>query len=201
MKYLLFLIIPFLLSGDEFRFIKPVAVEEAPVVTTQVKKQITTKTKVEKEKPKAVVKRKDSDGDGVIDEKDKCPNTSKDFIVDYQGCPKTASLKITFEPKSYKISSGLGEDLENFATFLKDNKGYQVVIYGYTDSLGDAEENKILSQQRADSVSRYLQTRGVLPQRILTKGVGEDHPVASNDTAQGRSQNRRVEIKLTPITQ
>lgn len=196
MKYLLFLIIPFLLSGDEFRFIKPVAVEEAPVVTTQVKKQVTPKTKVEKEKPKAVVKRKDSDGDGVVDEKDKCPNTSKDFIVDYQGCPKTASLKITFEPKSYKISSGLGEDLENFATFLKDNKGYQVVIYGYTDSLGDAEENKILSQQRADAVKKAIEAYGISSTRLTAVGMGEQDPIADNSTPEGRAKNRRIDVEL-----
>ena len=57
-----------------------------------------------------------------------------------------------------------------------------------------------LSQRRADAVSSYIQTRNVLPQRILTHGVGMNQPIASNSTPQGRSQNRRVEIKLSPIS-
>jgi len=57
-----------------------------------------------------------------------------------------------------------------------------------------------LSQKRADSVSRYFQSRQVLAQRIITKGAGEDQPVAPNNTPEGRAQNRRVEIKLTPIS-
>jgi len=57
-----------------------------------------------------------------------------------------------------------------------------------------------LSEQRATSVARYLETRKVLPARIVTRGVGPSDPVASNDTSEGRSLNRRVEIKLTPVT-
>lgn len=107
---------------------------------------------------------------------------------------------ITFNTDSSAISADFYRVLNSVAkVFNKYEKTY-VDIYGHTDSVGDASYNMGLSQQRADAVSRYLQTREVLPQRILTRGMGEDYPIASNDTASGRSQNRRVEIKLTPIT-
>ena len=107
---------------------------------------------------------------------------------------------ITFKTDSSDISADFYRVLGSVAKVLNEYDKTYVDIYGHTDSVGQASYNMTLSQQRADSVSRYLQSREVLAQRIITRGVGEDHPVASNDTAQGRAQNRRVEIKLTPIT-
>ena len=107
---------------------------------------------------------------------------------------------ITFETASSSISADFYAVLGSIAKVFNEYEKTYVDIYGHTDSVGDASYNMTLSQQRADAVSRYLQTRQVLPQRILTRGMGEDYPVASNDTAQGRAQNRRVEIKLTPIS-
>ena len=74
-------------------------------------------------------------------------------------------------------------------------------VTGHTDSTGDGNYNLSLSQQRADSVSAYLQSRGITSQRILTQGYGENHPVADNSTPQGRRENRRVELVLKPIVQ
>ncbi len=107
---------------------------------------------------------------------------------------------ITFDTASSHISANFYRVLSSVAKVINEYEKTYVDIYGHTDSVGKSSYNMTLSQQRADSVSRYLQTQQVLPQRIITHGVGEDHPVATNDTAQGRSQNRRVEIKLTPIT-
>lgn len=107
---------------------------------------------------------------------------------------------ITFNTASSNISADFYRVLGSVAKVFNEYEKTYVDIYGHTDSVGDASYNMGLSQRRADSVSRYLQTQGVLPQRIITRGVGEGHPVSSNDTAAGRSQNRRVEIKLTPIT-
>ena len=107
---------------------------------------------------------------------------------------------ITFETASSSISADFYAVLGSIAKVFNEYEKTYVDIYGHTDSVGDASYNMTLSQQRADAVSRYLQTRQVLPQRILTRGMGEDYPVAPNDTAQGRAQNRRVEIKLTPIS-
>ena len=107
---------------------------------------------------------------------------------------------ITFNTGSSAISANFYAVLGSIAKVFNEYEKTYVDIYGHTDSVGSSSYNMTLSQQRADSVSRYLQTRQVLPQRILTRGMGEDYPISSNDTAQGRSQNRRVEIKLTPIS-
>ena len=107
---------------------------------------------------------------------------------------------VTFNTDSSNISANFYNVLGSVAKVINEYEKTYVDIYGHTDSVGQASYNMNLSQQRAESVSRYLQSQQVLPQRIVTRGVGEDHPVASNDTAEGRAQNRRVEIKLTPIT-
>jgi len=107
---------------------------------------------------------------------------------------------ITFDTASSNISADFYHVLGSVAMVINEYEKTYVDIYGHTDSVGQAAYNMKLSQQRADSVSRYLQTRQVLPQRIMTQGEGEENPVASNDTPQGRSQNRRVEIRLTPIS-
>ena len=73
-------------------------------------------------------------------------------------------------------------------------------VVGHTDSTGAEAYNQQLSEARASSVARYLESQGVLPARIISRGAGELNPIASNDTAQGRSLNRRVEIILTPVT-
>lgn len=107
---------------------------------------------------------------------------------------------ITFNTGSSAISADFYQVLNSVAKVFNEYEKTYVDIYGHTDSVGDASYNMGLSQRRADAVSRYLQTRQVLAARILTRGMGEDYPIASNDTDAGRAQNRRVEIKLTPIT-
>ncbi len=107
---------------------------------------------------------------------------------------------ITFQTNSSAISSNFYRVLDSVAKVLNEYKKTYVDIYGHTDSTGSASYNMALSRRRASSVSSYLQTRRVLSQRILTQGMGEQSPVASNNTASGRAQNRRVEIKLTPIS-
>ncbi|NNC71694.1 MAG: OmpA family protein [Sphingomonadaceae bacterium] len=74
-------------------------------------------------------------------------------------------------------------------------------VYGHTDSDGSDAYNQSLSERRAASVSTYLQGRGVQRQRIATQGFGESQPIASNATAAGKQQNRRVEIRIVPVTQ
>ena len=71
----------------------------------------------------------------------------------------------------------------------------------FTDSTGAESYNQSLSERRASSVASYLSSRGVPSQRLITVGGGELHPVASNDTAEGREQNRRVEITIVPVEQ
>ena len=73
-------------------------------------------------------------------------------------------------------------------------------VIGHTDSRGPADYNQRLSEQRANSVTQYLRSRKVIPERLVSRGLGEEAPVSTNDTPEGRALNRRVEIQLTPIT-
>jgi len=153
------------------------------------------------EKPKVMEKETimlipDEDGDGVMDKDDICPNTPLGFKVTPEGCPKTATLKVTFAADSYEIAPKMVQKLESFAQFLKENKNYQVVIYGYTDSRGEYEENKKLSQERANSVKDALMQLGVSSSKLTAIGRGEDNPIASNMYKVGRKQNRRIEAEL-----
>ena len=107
---------------------------------------------------------------------------------------------ITFDTASSNISADFYRVLNSISLVFNEYEKTYIDIYGHTDSVGDSNYNVGLSQRRADAVSRYIQTRGVLSQRLLTRGMGEDYPIASNNTAQGKAQNRRVEIKLTPIS-
>jgi len=197
-KIYLLLLIPFLLNAEEFKFIQPISVEEAPFqkVITKQKQQKEQLQQAQTSQTQQIAKEPDSDGDGVIDKRDKCPNTNKDFIVDYQGCPKTATLKINFESSKYNISKDLIQDLKTFADFLQENKSYQIVIYGYTDNSGDERKNKLLSQRRADTVKKALESYGINSTRLTAVGMGDKDPVADNTEPEGRAQNRRIEVEL-----
>ncbi len=107
---------------------------------------------------------------------------------------------VTFATNSADISPNFHSVLNSVALVINEFKQTYVDIVGHTDSSGAADFNQRLSEQRAVSVGGYLQSQGVLPQRIVTRGMGETQPIASNSTPQGRSQNRRVEIVLTPVT-
>jgi outer membrane protein OmpA-like peptidoglycan-associated protein len=99
-----------------------------------------------------------------------------------------------FASDSAQLNPKLHPALNELATSLLQNPTETVQIVGYTDSTGGDAINLPLSQNRAQSVESYLVSRGVQPQRISTQGLGAQNPVASNDTADGRAQNRRVEI-------
>jgi len=75
-----------------------------------------------------------------------------------------------------------------------------IEVAGHTDSTGTDEYNQRLSERRAASVARFLESQGVMNQRIITVGMGESRPVADNSTPEGRQANRRVELTLVPIT-
>ncbi len=138
----------------------------------------------------------DSDDDGVVDSQDKCPNTLPEFTVDGYGCPQTATLSVHFASNKYDITTDVINDLQAFALFLRQNKGYKVVIYGYTDSMGDAKHNQVLSQNRANSVRTVLIRYGIDPERLVAIGRGEARPIADNTTKEGRAKNRRIEVEL-----
>ena len=87
--------------------------------------------------------------------------------------------------------------LTKFAASLKETPETDVTIYGHTDNTGSKEINLQLSKNRAASVASFLNSNGILSERITTAGKSFDEPVADNSTAEGRAQNRRVEIYIT----
>jgi outer membrane protein OmpA-like peptidoglycan-associated protein len=148
----------------------------------------------------------DNDQDGILDKDDKCPN---EFGVPPDGCPKKYTLvvvtekkielkqtvffdtnKTTIKPVSFPL-------LNDVALAMKDNPKIKVEVQGHTDSVGPDDFNLKLSQGRAESVRKYLIGKGVAPDRMDPKGYGENVPIADNRTAEGRSQNRRVEFVIT----
>lgn len=141
----------------------------------------------------------DSDGDGVVDSKDACPGTPAGTKVDAKGCvPQKAvmesfKLNITFPTNSDKITAQYEPEVKKVAEFLNKHSDVTVVIEGHTDAQGAEAYNQQLSQRRADAVRTSLITKhGIAADRVTAKGFGESKPVASNDTAAGRAQNRRV---------
>ena len=106
---------------------------------------------------------------------------------------------ITFGTDSAALNPPFYPVLDQVAATLAEYGQTVVEVAGHTDSTGSAEYNRALSGRRADSVIAYLQNRGVKRERMIAVGAGEDHPVASNETAEGRQQNRRVEITIVPV--
>ncbi|MEA5445444.1 OmpA family protein [Gammaproteobacteria bacterium AB-CW1] len=107
---------------------------------------------------------------------------------------------ITFDFDSDAVRSEFYEVLDSVAVVLEEFDQTVVEVAGHTDSTGAASYNQRLSERRAQSVSRYLLSQGLIEERMLVVGYGEDQPVASNDTEEGRRQNRRVELTLVPVT-
>lgn len=108
---------------------------------------------------------------------------------------------ITFRTGSADLNSDFLRVLDSVGLVLKEYDKTLVAIAGHTDSVGSDANNQTLSQQRAESVGKYLAGRNVAGERMVITGYGESRPVASNDTESGRSQNRRVELTLEPIKQ
>lgn len=111
--------------------------------------------------------------------------------------PKKIVLRgINFDFDKANIKPEFEPVLNEAAATLKANPSVSIVVEGHTDSIGTDAYNKILSGKRANSVKRYLASKGISAGRISTKGMGESSPIASNKTADGRRMNRRVEIKV-----
>ncbi|KPY36817.1 MULTISPECIES: OmpA family protein [Pseudomonas syringae group] len=106
---------------------------------------------------------------------------------------------ITFATDSSAIASSFYSPLNNLANSLKQFNQSNIEIIGYTDSTGSRQHNMDLSQQRAQSVATYLTSQGVDQAHLSVRGAGPDQPIASNADANGRAQNRRVEVNLKPI--
>lgn len=105
---------------------------------------------------------------------------------------------ITFKTDSADINSSFYPVLNSVARVLKKYDNSTVLVSGHTDSTGSADYNLNLSRNRAQSVAAYLQGQGIKASRFEVMGLGSSNPIASNETASGREQNRRVEIKIIP---
>jgi len=138
----------------------------------------------------------DSDNDGVADYLDKCPNTQTGVKVNKDGCPLTYNFKITFANNSAKLSPQAKAKVKEFANFLKLDSGIKAIIEGYTDNRGSKRYNIKLSEKRAKAVYNELINLGISADRLSYKGFGPANPIASNDTAEGRLENRRVIAKI-----
>jgi outer membrane protein OmpA-like peptidoglycan-associated protein len=105
---------------------------------------------------------------------------------------------ILFDVDQANLKGSAQSDLAEFARVLNEYPDTKLEIQGHTDSTGSKEHNRRLSQERADAVVSYLTQAQVARSRIVSEGLGEDGPVGSNATAEGRAKNRRVEIHITP---
>ena len=146
----------------------------------------------------------DSDNDGVLDKDDICPDVPG--TVANNGCPEVTEAvqktlldyakTILFDTGKASIKTESEEVLQNIIAILKEYKNAKFTIDGHTDSVGSAKLNQKLSEERAYSVMNYLIENGVASSRLTATGYGEERPIASNNTRQGRRTNRRVEINL-----
>jgi outer membrane protein OmpA-like peptidoglycan-associated protein len=102
-----------------------------------------------------------------------------------------------FDPEKAELKPVASTMMDKLTAYLKENPQRDVLIEGYTDSLGSEEYNRYLSTERAAAVKQALLARGVPAERIRARGMGEAKPIASNETAAGREQNRRVEVLIT----
>ena len=145
----------------------------------------------------------DSDNDGVVNSKDQCPNTTAGATVDATGCEgvtetiETIELRVQFPTNSSVIDATYDTEIRKVADFMNEYPETSVEIAGHSDDRGEADYNRFLSQRRAEAVAnRLTSVLGVDPDRVTAVGYGEAEPIASNDTAAGRTQNRRVEARI-----
>lgn len=141
---------------------------------------------------------KDSDGDGVYNNADQCPDTPKGVKVDEKGCAHIIDLPgVNFENDSAKLRPESTAILDGAVATLKSNPRIEVEVEGHTDSNASDKHNDSLSQRRAEAVRSFLISGGIAESRLTAKGYGKRNPVADNATAEGRAQNRRVDLRIT----
>lgn len=152
----------------------------------------------------------DADRDGILDVEDDCPTVAgvEQDVPDKNGCPKERKRiietegeiqlleaiqfetgKSTIKPVSYPI-------LDEVVDVMKSRPDIRIAVHGHTDSRGSKALNERLSKDRAAAVVRYLVSKGIKRSRLESEGFGPNKPIASNETAEGRAKNRRVEFKI-----
>lgn len=147
---------------------------------------------------------KDTDEDGVLDKDDECVNIPGP--VENKGCPvieeeeqeiiNTAFEDLEFESGRAVIKESSYESLEGLAELLIKKSEWKLKIAGHTDSQGKAQTNLILSKKRAEAVRDFMIQRGIVSDRMVVQYFGEEKPIDTNDTPEGRQRNRRVEMDV-----
>lgn len=149
----------------------------------------------------------DTDGDGINDEEDKC--ATEKGTKERNGCPveeikqeiidkvNYAAKRIQFQHTKSDLLPASLIVLDEVATILNNNKSINLMIEGHTSTDGSYNANMILSEQRAEKVKSYLELKGIDASRLTAKGFGPTQPISSGKTAAEKSQNRRVELKLS----
>jgi OOP family OmpA-OmpF porin len=143
----------------------------------------------------------DADMDGVVDRLDKCPGTPAGIKVDAAGCEiEEIVLKgVTFDTNKATLKDSSVGILDGVVEMLRKRPDAKVEIRGYTDSVGKDAYNLKLSESRAKAVVDYLVSKGIPAGNLSAKGFGEADPIASNDTPEGREQNRRVTLQFATL--
>jgi len=146
----------------------------------------------------------DTDGDSVLDKDDNCVNEAGP--ASNNGCPEITPVEVAkleelfktvyFDSGKSNIKNNTALLLDEAAVIMTKYSTAKFTISGFADSTGSAKRNLILTDDRANAVKDYLVSKGVASSNLTAKGFGEDMPIASNNTRSGRSQNRRVEVKL-----
>ena len=130
----------------------------------------------------------------------KNPNAhySQPFVVDIQfEAPKSYVFNgCNFETGKSNLKAESFAPIDNLVDYLNRRSDVKIEIDGYTDDVGSESSNLVLSLARANTVRAYILTKGISPDRVTAKGFGMDDPIADNSTAEGRAQNRRMEVKM-----
>lgn len=141
----------------------------------------------------------DGDKDGVVDRLDECPNSAPGVQVDIKGCEIKGEIRlpgVNFESNSDRLLPGATNVLDDAVATLKKNPSITFEVAGHTDSDGSAAYNESLSARRATTVHDYLASKGIAENRMTVRGYGEAQPIADNNTATGKAQNRRVVLRI-----
>ncbi|MBE0491232.1 MAG: OmpA family protein [Sulfurospirillum sp.] len=136
----------------------------------------------------------DSDGDGVLDGADKCPDTPRGKVVDEDGCMKLIRLRVNFDFDKYEIKDEFLSQIQEAYDFYKINKNLSIAVDGHTDSDGSEAYNQKLSGKRAAKVATKLINMGVDKENIQAQSHGELKPLVPNSSKENKAQNRRVDI-------
>jgi OOP family OmpA-OmpF porin len=142
----------------------------------------------------------DADADGIADESDRCASTLRGARVEPDGCvwqEQVVTLSnLLFPSSSDRLTADIRTRLDEVVRFFANQPDVRMDIFGHTDASGPESLNLKLSKGRAAAVRDYLVKKGIAAQRLTSDGFGETRPIASNETVEGKSANRRVDLHI-----